>query len=1109
MTMVDEILNNSKNLGRTRARFRLKTGRYRAPKQMEPAAIQRVLDGIRRYDFEQYSDGDLRIALMRLKYRAQDRGSEDFLPCAFAIVKEVIDRRLGVWKLFDDSFNGRNFQVYRDSAARILESECRVGEGDLAGAAAGDLGTEGGPIVAAMVRVAQERKVRRLWDILLPAQFYQAVRRQDSVGLLRFRATDEQLLAGLHLFQGSVVQMNAGEGKTIAAAFPAVLHVVQGSSVHIITANDYLAARDADLLAPVYESLGIGVGAVLSYMEDEERRHDYRRGIVYSTMRELGFDFLRDNLKVNLSDRVQGKLEVAIIDEVDHGLIDEAFTPMIISGNPIGSNRAIGKVKKLVLEMVGLQGNLARRLAERASQPGTSSGDRLPILAQLLLAEPDNPTLRSYLGDNPRWLKQVRALAGQDYSGLTSELLYAIDPENRFVTLAEQGRDLLEQNLGTFYDGGELEESLDTLAAGGNSPLAERRKKAGGITRQLARQYNLGNHVYQVLRAYLLLKRDVDYLVDEESIVLIDPHTGRPKADCIYQHGMQTALEAKEGVTLNPECETLGQISVEGFIGGYQQICGMTGTALGSADEFQQEYGLQVTALPPSQPLMRVDLGYKVYLNRRDKISAIVDEVIFRHRMGQPVLVGTRTVEQSEELSRHLREMAVPHRLLNAVTTHGEAQIIKDAGKFAAVTVATNMAGRGTDILLEPGLNNSIARRYVSAIHGLISKETGCVVVGCHSAEQADILWAELNRSNLFSTVREDGEDGREIRVTLRGGTGAKIPLSPPLLKGETGGFWRLQFALGLYVIGTEISDTPRIDLQLNGRSGRQGEFGLTQTFLSLEDSLINLEAAGVLKLVRCRQVDPAGRTYFAGKEIDRHVERVQKNAQREGEVQRSLIRDYAAVLDRQTHLFYRRRRQIIESDCMKDMCRNVAEERASRLVAQYFSSETYELYGAQFDRLAEEVRLDCGVDCSVLYGCDLNLLPGELGRLFIAKLDRLEIRAGITVFPDMVKLIFLQTCDELWRSHIAELRESISSQLLSSLSHNSAVASYVRRSFEAWHVFWERVNAEFLSRLATFQLNQIDAGPPAQFQVSDEVEMLLAGRPMATTLPEGTQRRD
>ena len=1109
MTMVGVILNEAKNLGRMRAHSWRRMGPHPAPQQLEPKAIQRILDKIRRYDFASYSDGDLRIALMRLKYLSRESGIDDCLPCAFAIVNEGIDRRLGVWKLFDDSIPRQNFQVYRDSAARIMESERQVDQGDLPDAGAEDLGADGGAIVAGMVRVVQEREARRLWDILLPAEFYHAVHRKDLADELRFRATDEQLLAGLHLFQGSVVQMNAGEGKTIAAAFPAVLHVVQGSAVHIITANDYLAARDADLLGPVYESLGIGVGSVLGYMEDEERRHAYRRGIVYSTMRELGFDFLRDNLKDTLSDRVQGKLKVAIIDEVDHALIDEACTPMIISGNPIGNNRAIARVKKLVWELIGLQGDVARRLAERASQPGTSSGDRLSILAQLLLAEPDNPTLRCYFGDNPRWLKQVRALAGQDYPSLTSELLYAIDPENRFVTLAEKGRDFLEQHLGPFYDGADLEESLDALAAGGNLPLAERRKKAGGITRQLARQYNLGNQVYQVLRAYLLLKRDVDYLVNEGSIVLVDQHTGRPKADCIYQHGLQTALEAKEGVTPNPECETLGQISVEGFIEGYQQICGMTGTASDSEDEFQQKYGLQVTALPPSQTLMRVDLGYRVYLNRRDKISAMVDEVIFRHRTGQPVLVGTRTVEQSEELSRYLSEVAVPHRLLNAVTTHEEAQIIRDAGKFAAVTVATNMAGRGTDILLEPGLNKSIARRYASMIHELLTQETGSVIVSCHSAPQADILSAELNRSNLFSTVLPDGGNRQEIRVTLRGGTGAKIPLSPPLIKGEPGGFRRLEFALGLYVIGTEINDTSRIDLQLDGRSARQGEFGLTQTFLSLEDRLINLEADGVLKLTRCLQVDPAGRTYFSGKEVARHVERVQQGAQREGEVQRSLIQDYAAVLDRQTHLFYRRRRQIIESDSIEEMCRNVAQERASRLVDQYFSSGVYELYGVQFDRLAEEVRLDYGVDCTILYGCDLNLLPGELGRLFIAKLDRLESRAGIRVFSDMAKLIFLQTCGELWRSHITELRDSISNQLLASPSHNSAVASYVRRSFEAWRGFWERVNAEFLSRVTTFPLNQIDAGPPAQFRISDEVEMLLAGRPMASTLADGTQRRD
>ena len=414
---------------------------------------------------------------------------------------------------------------------------------------------------------------------------------------LDIQATDEQLLAGLYLLQGTIVQMNAGEGKTIAAAFPAAVHAIGECRVHIITANDYLAARDAELLAPVYRALGISVGAVIGYMDDDERRHAYRNGIVYSTMRELGFDFLRDNLKSTNEAKVQGKLEVAIIDEADHALIDEAFTPMIISGRPVSDKRAIARVKNAVVEMIGLQRQVAQGLAGQLSLPGLELCDVSRILTQLLLAEPENPTLKGYLAENPGWAKGLRNVAGRDYADFTAGLFYAIDIDHRFVSLAEKGRDFLEQHLGSFYDGRSLEESLDSVWAMGGWTLAERRKKAGGINRRLARQYNLGNHVYQTLRAFLMLHRDVDYFVTEDSVVLIDKSTGRPRVDCIYQQGLQTALETKEGVTSHPDCETLAQISVEGFIQSYQTVCGMTGTASTSSGEFLRKYGLPVAVM--------------------------------------------------------------------------------------------------------------------------------------------------------------------------------------------------------------------------------------------------------------------------------------------------------------------------------------------------------------------------------------------------------------------------------------------------------------------------------------------------------------------------------
>ena len=942
-----------------------------------------------------------------------------------------------------------------------------------------------------MAMLGLRNRAQRLGtDEILPEAF--ALVNEAVTRNLDIQAVEEQLIAGFHLLRGTIVQMNAGEGKTIAAAFPAVVHAIGGSSVHIITANDYLAARDAELLAPVYHSLGISVGAVLGYMEDDERRRTYQKGIVYSTMRELGFDFLRDNLKFNAEDKVQGKLEVAIIDEVDHALIDEAFTPMIISGRPISDKRSIARVKNIVVEMIRLQREVTQDLAGQLSKPGLESCDLTRILAQLLLAEPENPALKEYLAENPTWSKALRSVAGRDYADLTLDLFYAIDIDNRYVSLAEKGQDFLEQRLGSFYDGRSIEESLDAVWARRDLTLAERRKKADAINRRLARQYNLGNQVYQTLRAFLLLHRDVDYFITEDSVVLIDRSTGRPKVDCIYQQGLQTALESKEGVTPHQDCETLGQISVEGFIRRYQSICGMTGTASSSSDEFLQKYGLPVAVLAPAQAINRVDLGYKVYVTRSEKLSAIVDQVIACHQAGQPVLVGTPTVERSEELSRLLSEKDIRHNLLNALSCDLEAQTIKDAGKLGAVTVATNMAGRGTDILLEPGLSAAIVGRTVQLIRRLLSEEAGPVLVNCYSIKETGILEAGLSNSRLFSTTQEKRGGRRQLVVSSSGA------------EGPGDGRCIVDFSLGLRVIGTEIHDTPRIDLQLNGRSGRQGDFGLTQTILSLEDNLINLRVDGVLKLGKCREVDDAGRTYFAGREVAEHIEAFQRIAEREGEVQRGLMQDYTAVLDLQTGMFYRWRAQVMEAVSQKDFCVAVARENAARLVARHFPQLTSEEYRVQFDCLADEVQLDYGIACSELFGGDFNLLPQELDGLFIGEIERLEDRLGRKEFSGLARQILLQTADELWSGHINELKDCISNQILVTTTHKSAVAHYIRKSFQAWEGFRERVVAQFMSRLLTFPvaltlaLDGYGAGPPDTFQVNAAVKMLIAERPTA-----------
>ena len=1067
------------------------------PRQQTPAAL---LARIRGRDFASSSDAELRDAFTRLQSQAGDTAADDLLPAAFAIVAEAIDRRLGVWRLFDD-----------DSVPGAVR-----GETD---------GADAWVIAETAADVSRQRKFRRAGEILLPAGFYQAARRQDADGRLRFHATDEQLLAGIALFRGKVAQMDAGEGKTVAAAFPAALHALMGRPVHVVTANDYLADRDAKLLEPVYHSLGLSVGAVLQHTEEGERRHVYRRAIVYGPMRELGFDFLRDNLKTDPAEWVQrpcppyisplwGGEErgaVAIVDEADHALIDEAFTPMIISGNPTGSSRAAIRADRAVAEMMRWQHRVARELAAELDEPGAKPGGQARLLARLLLAQPENPELQRRFTSHRRSLKQAWALAEQDYDSLTSELYYAVHPGNRFVTLTGKGREFVEQRLGTIYDG-------DAPAAKPGLTLTESRRRKGRAARRLSRQYGLGNQVLQSLRAHLLLKRDVDYLVDGDGVALIDPHTGRPKPDNIYQHGLQAAVEAKEGVTVRPESETLAWISVAGFVSRYRQVCGITGTAAPAAGEFRRKYGLEVAVIPPVNPPMRSTRSPKVFLTRQDKLAAVADEIVSRHRMGQPVLAATRTVEQSEELSRELARRDVSHRLLNAVTTHAEARIVRDAGAFGAVTVSTQMAGRGTDIILEPGLNARLAQRCAAEICRMLAEEAGAVDVTCPSPEQAAALRAELERSGLFHTapvipassvipaapvIPAKARTGGGLRVTLRVG-------------GEGGVIRGLEFALGLCVIGTEIYDSRRIELQLHGRSGRQGEFGLTQTFLSLEDLLVSLDAEGILKLSGCRQTDAAGRVCYTGPEVARRIERLQAAADREGEAQRSLMQDYAAEFDRQTHLYYQRRQDVILSGVeglstaknpasMTNLCREIAERVASRLAAQHLGREADDDYPRRFGRMAEEARLDYGVDCSSLYGTDLTLLPAELSALFVARLYQQASILSLANPPipspsggglgwgrlqRLARLLWLQICGELWPGHIAGLRDSMSCQLLSNLGHKSAVAQYVRRSNEAWREYWELVDAEFISRLAAFPLSPPKEAPTVA--VSRETELLL-----------------
>ena len=981
--------------------------------------------------------------------RASEETEDALLPECFAVVSEAIDRRLGAWKIFDDlspaDFTGDDAPVIPETVADVN----------------------------------RQRRFRRDGEISLPAAFYKAARGREDRGCSRFLATDEQVLAGIHLFRGRVVQMDAGEGKTVAIAFAAAFHAVLGRRVHVITANDYLADRDAALLEPVYRSLGVDCGALVGHMEPGERRHIYRRSIVYGPMRELGFDFLRDNLRTAPEERVQQHLDVAVVDEADHALIDEAFTPLIISGKPMGGTRSVVRVNVAVADMLDRQRALASTLAEGLHLTDTPTAERLRLLAKLTLAHPDAAALRQHLTVQTGLMRRARALAEDEHADLLDELYYAVQPDKRYVSLTERGRDYLERRLGPVYE--RPRETSST--ASGETLRRTRGNGPGSGANHGARRYALANQVSQALSAHLLLQRDVDYLVDDDGVVLIDPHTGRPKPENIYQSGLQQAVEAREGVTVRPESETLAQVSVSGFISRYARLAGITGTAQPAAGEFLRKYGLEVASVPPVHLPLRVNLPPVVYMNREDKLTAVADRVAAQHRTGQPVLVGTRTVEQSEELGHLLGGRGVPHRVLNAVSTHEEADIVRSAGAFGAVTVATHVAGRGTDILPEPGLDAQITANCVAEVERLLTEGhlgAGVVDVKCPSADQAAVLRDALGGAGRFDVVTSD--DGCVLSVSPCGGSEAK-------------GRATLDFGLGLCVIGTEVHDSSRISLQLYGRSGRQGQHGLTRSVLSLEDRLLNLDAEAFLKLTECRTWDAAGRPCYTGPEVSRRIRRLQEAADREGESQRSLMQDYAAELDRQTHLYQQRRQQVMElaadPEDSRRMCRQLVGRVASRLASRHFGREVDDDYAPRFERMREELQSSYGVDCSPLYGGDLSLVPDALVQLLMDRLERQQRHIGTSVFPELARLLYPEVNGEMWGSHIATLRDLLAVQLLSGQNHKSAVAAYIRRCADAWNAYWESVDEELLSRLVSITgAGREEPHPPVT--VNPETERLL-----------------
>ena len=747
-------------------------------------------------------------------------------------------------------------------------------------------------------------------DDLLPEAF--AVVREASKRVLGMRHFDVQLIGGVVLHQGRISEMRTGEGKTLVATLPAYLNALTGRGVHIITVNDYLARRDSEWMGRIYRFLGLSVGLIVHGLEYDERKAAYNTDIAYGTNNEFGFDYLRDNMVHEKEHMVQRQLYYAIVDEVDSILIDEARTPLIISGQADKANDLYYTVAKVV----------------------------------------------------PRLVKE------DDYS---------VDEKAHTVVLTEKGVARVEQMLGVqnLYEDEHIE---------------------------------LTHHMNQALKAHGLMKRDRDYVVKDGEVIIVDEFTGRLMFGQRYSEGLHQAIEAKEGVKIERESQTLATITFQNYFRMYEKLAGMTGTAETEEDEFRKIYGLDVVVIPTNKPMIRKDLADMIYKTEQAKFRAVVEEIVERHNAGQPLLIGTISIEKSEELSSLLKKRGVQHQVLNAKYHEKEAEIVSQAGRLGAVTIATNMAGRGTDILL--GGNPEFLA------HANFKK-----------GEDDKIDEAEFN--SLYKKIKAETDMEHEKVVSLG----------------------------GLHIIGTERHESRRIDNQLRGRTGRQGDPGSTRFYISLEDDLMRLfgsdNISSLMDKLGMEEDMPIEHSF-----ITKSIETAQKRVENRNFDIRKQVLEYDDVMNKQREVIYEQRRRVLLDENLKEtitqMIETMIDNSLETFCNQGIHPEDWDLKGL----------LDYSRD---LFLPHHNLTPDDLadmGRQALKDLlleksigiyDAREEELGAETIRHIEKVILLSRVDEKWMDHLDamdQLRQGIG---LRAYGQKDPLVEY---KFEGYEMFQNMISS-------------------------------------------------
>ncbi|MFZ0389939.1 MAG: preprotein translocase subunit SecA, partial [Calditrichia bacterium] len=683
---------------------------------------------------------------------------------------------------------------------------------------------------------------------------------------------DVQLLGGVVLHQGKIAEMATGEGKTLVATMPLYLNALAGKGAHLVTVNDYLAQRDAEWMGEVFKFLGLTVGVILNEMDSKQRRDAYNCDITYGTNNEFGFDYLRDNMAVSPEDIVQVRAHnYAIVDEVDSVLIDEARTPLIISGPLDVSTQTYDEVKTEVERLVRQQTRYVNALIAEAEK--LLEEEKIDDAAvKLLIAHhgaPKNRRLQKlYQQQGIRKMvfdMENNFMRDKKMSEITEQLYYAIDEKGHVIDLTDKGRTFLSPSHPEEFILPDLAEEFSRIEGEEELPEAEKIEQKNRIQNEYIKKNEKNHSISQLLKAYALFEKDVDYVVAEGKVMIVDEFTGRIMHGRRYSDGLHQALEAKENVKIERETQTLATITLQNYFRMYDKLAGMTGTAETEAGEFWDIYKLDVVVIPTNKPIRRVDSEDVIYRTKREKYNAVSDEIERLHKAGRPVLVGTITVEVSETLSRMLKRRGIPHSVLNAKYHQQEAEIVRKAGQPGAVTIATNMAGRGTDIKLGRG------------------------VIEC------------------------GGECFRESNETA-----------------TPGGFERdickADVTCGLHIIGTERHESRRIDRQLRGRSGRQGDPGATKFFLSLEDDLMRLFGSDRLIRVMDRLGAQEGEM-ITHRMVTRAIEKAQKRVEMQNFGIRKHLLEYDDVMNKQREVIYERRRKALVEENVREELDGIMDE--------------------------------------------------------------------------------------------------------------------------------------------------------------------------------------